>query len=220
MNWAPLLLSFQVAAIATLIATIVGVALATVLASWRFPGRDLIDVVVTTPMVLPPTVLGYYVLVILGRRSALGQAFEAITGSSIVFTRTGAIVAASIGSLPLIAKGARAALQGVDPTLVRAAYTLGAGRFRTYFAVRIPLAAPGILAGVMLGFARALGDFGVTLMVAGDIPGETQTASLAIYDAIQANRQGEAAGMIAVLSAFAIATLYIVNKLTRAPHEE
>lgn len=220
MNWAPLLLSVQVAAIATLIATIVGVALGTVLASWRFPGRDLIDVVVTTPMVLPPTVLGYYVLVLLGRRSTLGQAFEAITGSSIVFTRTGAIVAASIGSLPLIAKGARAALQAVDPTLVRAAYTLGAGRLRSYFAVRIPLAAPGILAGVMLGFARALGDFGVTLMVAGDIPGETQTASLAIYDAIQANRQGEAAGMIAVLSAFAIATLYIVNKLTRAPHEE
>jgi molybdate transport system permease protein len=219
-NWAPLLLSFQVAAVATLVATIVGVALATVLASWRFPGRDLIDVVATTPMVLPPTVLGYYVLVILGRRSALGQAFEAITGSSIVFTRTGAIIAASIGSLPLIAKGARAALQGVDPTLVRAAYTLGASRLRTYVAVRIPLAAPGILAGVMLGFARALGDFGVTLMVAGDIPGETQTASLAIYDAIQSNRQGEAAGMIAALSAFAIATLYTVNKLTRAPHEE
>jgi molybdate transport system permease protein len=218
-SWQPLLLSFQVAAAATAAATILGVALATLLASRRFPGRDLLDVLVTTPMVLPPTVLGYYVLVALGRRSALGRVFEALTGSSIVFTRTGAIVAASIGSLPLIVKGARAALQGVDPTLVHAAYTLGAGRLRAYFAIRIPLAAPGILAGVMLGFARALGDFGVTLMVAGDIPGETQTASLAIYDAIQADRQGEAAGMIAVLSALATATLYAVNKLTGAPHD-
>lgn len=220
MNWDPLLLSFEVAAVATVVATVLGVALATLLASWRFPGRDLIDVIVTTPMILPPTVLGYYVLVVLGRRSSLGHAFEALTGGSIVFTRTGAIIAASIGSLPLIVKAARAALQGVDPTLVRAAYTLGAGRLRAYFAVRVPLAAPGILAGVMLGFARALGDFGVTLMVAGDIPGETQTASLAIYDAIQADRPGEAGGMIAVLSAFAIATLYLVNKLTSTPHED
>jgi molybdate transport system permease protein len=218
-SWAPLLLSLQVAAIATVTATVFGVALATLLATRRFPGRDLIDVLVTTPMVLPPTVLGYYVLVAVGRRSVLGQTFEHLTGSSIVFTRTGAVVAASIGSLPLIAKGARTALQAVDPTLVRAAYTLGAGRLRTYFAVRIPLAMPGILAGVMLGFARALGDFGVTLMVAGDIPGETQTASLAIYDAIQGNREAEAVGMIAVLSAVAIATLYLVNKLTKAPHE-
>ncbi len=220
MSWDPLLLSFQVAAVATAVAAVLGIALATLLAARRFPGRDLIDVIVTTPMILPPTVLGYYVLVVLGRRSAIGQAFEALTGSSIVFTRTGAIVAAAIGSLPLIVKGARAALQGVDPTLIRAAYTLGAGRLRAYFAVHLPLAAPGILAGVMLGFARALGDFGVTLMVAGDIPGETQTASLAIYDAIQANRQDEAAGMIAVLSAFAIAILYAVNKLVRSPHGE
>ena len=220
MSWHPLLLSFEVATIATLLATIAGVALATLLALRRFPGRDLLDVIVTTPMVLPPTVLGYYVLVVLGRRSTIGQAYEDLTGSSIVFTRTGAIVAASIGAFPLIVKGARAALQGVDPTLIRAAYTLGAGRLRAYFAIRIPLAAPGILAGVMLGFARALGDFGVTLMVAGDIPGETQTASLAIYDAIQADRQGDAAGMIAVLSALAIVTLYAVNKLTRSPHDE
>lgn len=219
MSWGPLLLSFQVATVATVAATIAGVALATLLATRRFPGRDLIDVLVTTPMVLPPTVLGYYVLVAVGRRSIVGQTFEHLTGSSIVFTRTGAIVAASIGSLPLIVKGARTALQGVDPTLLRAASTLGAGRLRTYFAIHIPLALPGILAGVMLGFARALGDFGVTLMVAGDIPGETQTASLAIYDAIQANRQADAVGMIAVLSAVAITTLYLVNKLTKGPHD-
>jgi molybdate transport system permease protein len=165
-------------------------------------------------------VLGYYVLVALGRKSWIGETYEHITGSSIVFTRTGAVIAAAIGALPLIAKAARAALEGVDPTLLRAAQTLGATRSRAFFTVHLPLAAPGVLAGVMLGFARALGDFGVTLMIAGDIPGETQTASLAIYDAIQANRQGDAIGMIAVLSAFAIVTLYAVTKLTRKPHED
>jgi len=219
-EWQPLFLSFEIATLATLLATIIGVALATLLATKRFWGRDLLDVLITTPMVLPPTVLGYYVLVALGRKSWIGETYEHLTGNSIVFTRTGAVIAAAIGALPLIAKAARAALEGVDPTLLRAAQTLGATRTRAFFTVHLPLAAPGVLAGVMLGFARALGDFGVTLMIAGDIPGETQTASLAIYDAIQANRQDDAIGMIAVLSAFAIVTLYAVAKLTRKPHED
>ena len=219
MDWHPLLLSFKVAAIATLIATVLGIAIATLLTK-KFPGRDLLDVLFTTPMVLPPTVLGYYVLVVLGRRSWIGETYEDLTGSSIVFTQKGAVIAAAIGALPLVVKAARAALEGVDPTLMRAAQTLGASKVRAFFTVQLPLAAPGVLAGVMLGYARGLGDFGVTLMVAGDIPGETQTASLAIYDAIQANRQNDAAGMIAVLSAFAIVTLYAVNKLTRKPHED
>jgi molybdate transport system permease protein len=213
MDWAPLLLSIQVATIATLVAGMLGVGLATLLARGRFPGRDLIDVLVTAPMVLPPTVLGYYVLVAIGRRSAIGAAFESITGSAIVFTRTGAVVAATIGALPLIVKSARAALEAVDPTLINAARTLGAGPVRAFFTVHLPLASGGVLAGLMLGFARALGDFGVTLMVAGNIPGETQTAALAIYDAIQGNRETEAAGMIAVLTAVAVAVLYGVNKL-------
>jgi len=219
MDWHPLLLSFEIAAAATGVATLLGIALAMLLTK-RFPGRDLIDVLLTAPMVLPPTVLGYYVLVALGRRSSLGQAYEHLTGSSIVFTRFGAVIAASIGALPLVVKAARAALQGVDPNLIKAARTLGASPLRVFWTIRLPLAAPGVLAGVMLGFARALGDFGVTLMVAGDIPGETQTASLAIYDAIQANREADAVGMILVLSAFAIVVLYAVNKLTPPPHEE
>ena len=214
MEWAPLVLSFQVATIATVLAALVGVAMALLLANPRTPARDLLDVLVTAPMVLPPTVLGYYVLVAIGRRSALGMAFEALTGTSIVFTRTGAVVAATIGALPFVVKSARAALEGVDPTLVRAARTLGAGPVRAFFTVHLPLAAGGIVAGLMLAFAKSLGDFGVTLMVAGDIPGETQTASLAIYDAIQANREADAAVMILVLSVVAIGVLYTVNKLT------
>jgi len=217
---APLVLSLQIATLATILAAIVGVAIATLLANARFPGRDLVDVVVTAPIVLPPTVLGYYLLVVLGRRSGVGRVFEHLFGSSIVFTRTGAVVAATVGALPLVVKTGRAALEGVDVTLLRAARTLGASATRAFFTVQLPLAARGVVAALMLAFARSLGDFGITLMVAGDIPGETQTASLAIYDAIQEHREGAALAMVAALTAIAIGILYAVNKLsvTRERH--
>jgi molybdate transport system permease protein len=209
----PLALSLQIATVATLLAAVVGVGLATLLANVRFPGRDLVDVVVTAPIVLPPTVLGYYLLVSVGRRSFIGHVFEAIFGSPIVFTRTGAVLAATVGALPLVVKSGRAALEGVDVTLIRAARTLGAGAGRAFLTVQLPLAARGIVAALMLAFARSLGDFGITLMVAGDIPGETQTASLAIYDAIQEHRDQAALVMVVALSAIAVAILYTVNKL-------
>jgi molybdate transport system permease protein len=218
MEWSPLLLSLQVATLATAIAAALGIAMATLLASRRFFGRDLLDVLVTAPMVLPPTVLGYYVMVSVGKHSWIGQTWRSLTGSDIVFTKTGLVIAATIGALPLVVKSARAALEGVDPQLVKAARTLGAGPLRAFFTVHLPLAAPGTIAGVMLGFARALGDFGVTLMVAGDIPGRTRTASLAIYDAVQANKEARATGMILVLSGVAIFVLYGVNKLTGSRH--
>ncbi len=214
MAWSPLLLSFQVAFAATLLAAILGLALAALLANGRFPGRDLLDVLLTAPMVLPPTVLGYYLLVSIGRRSLIGSAFESITGSSIVFTKTGAVIAAMVGAIPLVVKSSRAALEGVDPNLIHAARTLGATPLRALLTVQVPLARRGIIASLMLAFARSLGDFGVTLMIAGDIPGETQTASLAIYDAIQAHRDAEALGMIAVLTTTALAMLYAANRLT------
>jgi molybdate transport system permease protein len=213
-DFAPLVLSLQIAAVATLIAAVAGVGLAVLLANVRFPGRDLVDVVATAPIVLPPTVLGYYLLVAVGRRSAVGHAFEAIFGVPIVFTRAGAVLAATVGALPLVVKSGRAALEAVDVTLVRAARTLGASPMRAIATVQLPLAARGILAALMLAFARSLGDFGITLMVAGDIPGETQTASLAIYDAIQEHRDAAALGMVAALTALAITILYTVNKLS------
>ena len=213
MTWSPLLLSFQVAILATLIAAVVGVLLAAWLANGRFPGRDLVDVILTAPMVLPPTVLGYYLLVSIGRRSLIGSAFESLTGSSIVFTRTGAVVAAAVGAFPLVVKSSRAALEGVDPILLHAARTLGATPLRAFLTVQLPLAQRGIIASLMLAFARALGDFGVTLMIAGDIPGETQTASLAIYDAIQAHRDADALALVAVLTACAMSMLYAANRL-------
>lgn len=213
----PLVLSFQIAFAATAAATVLGVAFGLLL-SRRFLGRDVLDVLVTAPIVLPPTVLGYYVLVLLGRNSLLGSAFESLTGTSIVFTKTGATIAALIGALPLTTKSARAALEGVDPRLVLAARTLGAGPARAFVTVHLPLASRGIVAGVMLGFARSLGDFGVTLMVAGDIPGETQTAALAIYDAIQAQRDRDAFVMACILTVVAAVMLYVVAKLTGRAH--
>jgi len=210
----PLVLSFETAAAATAIAGVVGLAVATVLANFRFPGRDLIDVVFTAPLVMPPTVLGYYLLVVLGIHSAIGRAFHAVTGTTIVFTVTGVIVAAVVGALPLVVKTARTALEEIDPTLVLAARTLGATRLRALLSVQLPLARRGIIAALMLAFARSLGDFGVTLMVAGNMPGKTQTASLAIYDAIQSHREDEAQVMVVVLTSIVGVLLYVVGKLT------
>jgi len=216
-DWVPLALSFRVAAQATLLATLFGVSIAALLAVVRPRGSELIDALVTAPMVLPPTVLGYYVLGGLGRQSEIGRLFERLTGEPIVFTQTGAVVAAAIGALPLVMKASRAAIEGVDPQLVAAARSLGAGRMRAFLTISLPLARGGVLAGVTLGFARALGDFGVTLMVAGSIPGVTRTASLAIYDLVQAGREREALGSVLVLSALAIGALYAVNRSSHGP---
>jgi molybdate transport system permease protein len=219
MTWAPLALSFEVAALATVIAGALGVALGGALAQGRLPARDLVDALVTAPMVLPPTVLGYYVLVSLGRQSAAGRAFEALTGSTIVFSRTGLVVAATLAALPFVTKSARAAMEDVDPRLVAAAQTLGASPLRAFLTVTLPLSSGGVAAGLALGFARALGDFGVTLMVAGNIPGVTRTGSLAIYDAVQAGRDAEAAGLVGAMTSIALFVLYGVNKATRRrPH--
>ena len=219
MNWQPLLLSFQVARVATAVAGVVGVALAGLLSRGRFPGRDLVDALVTAPMVLPPTVLGYYLLRLLGRGGAVGRAYESAVGAPLVFTPTAAVLAALVAALPFVVRSARAAMDDVDPRLTAAAATLGASPVRVFLTVVLPLSRGGVLAGVTLGFARALGEFGVTLMIAGNIPGLTQTGALAIYDAVQANRDAEAAGMVAVMSALAVAALLVGAKLTRQrPH--
>ncbi len=216
MSWQPLALSFEVAVLATLIAGALGVALAGVMARTRFPGSGLLEAVVTAPMVLPPTVLGYYLLVLLGRSSALGRVYESVVGSPIVFTRTGAVVAATVAAFPFVVRSSRAAIEEVDVRLTGAARTLGAGPLKVFFTIELPLALAGIVSGVTLGFARALGDFGVTLMIAGNIPGLTQTGALAIYDAVQANRDDDAAGMAAVMAAIAVAALLAVARLARA----
>jgi molybdate transport system permease protein len=215
MTWDPLWLSYKVALLATLIALVVGVGLATLLARPRLPGRELIDALLTIPLVLPPTVIGFYLLTALGKKSFLGSGFEDVFDVRLLFSFRGCVIASSVAALPMVVKSARVAIEDVDPTLVQAARTLGAGPLRIFASVTLPLAARGIIAGVILGFARALGEFGVTLMIGGDIPGETQTATLYIYDQIMANRDTSAYGMIAVLTATAIAVLWAVNHLNR-----
>lgn len=219
MTWAPLVFSFQVAILSTCLAGVVGVALAGLMARTRFVGNELLDALVTAPMVLPPTVLGYYLLIAVGRDSALGRVYESITGSPLVFSKAAVVLAAAIGALPFVVRAARAAMEDVDERLVGAAATLGASPLRVFLTIVLPLSRNGIFAGLTLGFARALGDFGVTLMVAGNIPGVTQTGALAIYDAVQASREAEAAGMAAVMTALGVAALYGASKLVRRrPH--
>ncbi len=211
--WVPLLLSLKVAAWATLLATVLGVAVAYGLSLWSSRWCDLVDAVLTLPMVLPPTVTGYYLLVLLGRRGWLGP-WLADMGIELVFTWQGAVVAASVVAFPMVLKAARAAFLDVDHRLEQAASALGVSPAAVFFRVSLPLASRGILAGVLLAFARALGEFGATLMVAGSIPGRTQTLSIAIYEAVQAGEDGYANFLVLVTSATCIAALCLAAWLT------
>ncbi len=214
MDWFPLWLSLRVAATATVFAGLVGVALAYLLAKGRFRGRGLLEAIASLPIVLPPTVLGYYLLVSLGVRSPIGRAWESAFGHPLVFTPTAAVVAASISAVPFVLRTARAAIEGVDPRFEQAARTIGLSEWRVAAQVTLPLARRGVIAGVAMGFARALGDFGVTVMLAGNIPGRTQTMPIAVYDAVQAGNSHRASTLSAVLGGIAIVVLVIVNRLS------
>ena len=213
-DWFPLWLSLRVALVSTLLAAAFGVALAYFLANREFHGKEVLDALVTLPLVLPPTVLGYYLLVVLGRESVLGRAYEFVFGHPLVFTVPAAILAALLHSAPLLIKSARAALESVDHSYERAARTLGAGEWRVFHAVTLPLALRPILAAVALAFARSLGDFGITLMVAGNIPGRTQTMALAIYDAVEAGNGDLARKLVIVISLIALGILWLANRLS------
>jgi molybdate transport system permease protein len=214
-DWFPFALSLRTAGLATLLASAVGVPLAWALARRSFPGRDLLGVVVLLPMVLPPTVLGYYLLVAIGRGSPVGRAAEALGVGRIVFTPTAAVLAAFVAALPFLTRAAQAGFEGVDPHYEDAARTLGRTELAIFATVTVPLAWRGIVAGVALGFARAMGEFGATLMVAGNIPGRTQTASIAIYDAVQAGRMADAHLLALLLSALAGGVLLLLTRLGR-----
>jgi molybdate transport system permease protein len=209
----PLRLTLQVAGLATLAALAAGTALAWALARFRFPGRDLLDAVCTLPLVMPPTVLGYYLLVLVGRRGIFGAWLQNTFGVTLIFTWQGAVLAAAVVSFPLVFKSARAALESVDRDLEDAARTLGVSEWGVFFRVALPLAMRGILAGAMLAFARAMGEFGATLMVAGNLPGRTQTLSLAVYSAVQAGRDDLAQALVALVSAVCVLILFSTAKL-------
>jgi molybdate transport system permease protein len=214
----PLALTLKVALIATLLALIAGAACGLLLARHRFPGREFIDALCTLPLVMPPTVLGYYLIVLIGRRGWLGRYLWDAFGINLMFTWQGAALASAIVAFPLVFKSARAAFEGVDMHLENAARTLGVSEIGVFIRVTLPLAWRGILAGTMLAFARAMGEFGATLMVAGNIPGKTQTLSLAVYDAVQASQDDLANFLVLLTSVVVIAILMGSGRLLKPAH--
>jgi len=207
-------LSLKVALWATAIDLLLGLAFGYLLARTRFVGRDVLDAVLTLPMVLPPTVLGYYLLVLIGRNGPIGAWLQSAFGINLIFTWQGAVIAAAVVGFPLVLKAARSAFEAVDVQFEQVARVLGVSRLGIFLRVTLPLAWRGVLAGALLAFARAMGEFGATLMVAGSIPGKTQTMSIAVYEAVHAGQDDTANLLVLITSVTCIAVLLLANRLT------
>ncbi|MEZ0328882.1 MAG: molybdate ABC transporter permease subunit [Dissulfuribacterales bacterium] len=215
MDATPLFLTIKVASLATMAAFLAGTATALVFSRFRFTGRELLDAVFTLPMVLPPTVLGYYLIVLFGKEGWIGHFLYRYFGVTLMFTWQGAVIAAAVVAFPLVFKSARAAIEGVDKDLENTARVLGKGEAEVFIRVTLPLAARGIVAGVMLAFARAMGEFGATLMIAGNIPGKTQTISMAVYNAVQTGNDNLANMLVIIMSIVCITVLLAAGRLCR-----
>jgi molybdate transport system permease protein len=207
----PLWLSIRVATLATVLVVALGLPLAYLLARFTFPLKSLVSGVLILPLVLPPTVLGYVLLQLLGRRAPVGWWLERTLGVVLVFHWSGAVVASAAAAFPLFFLPARGAIEGVDSELEDVARLLGRRELSVFLAVTLPLAWRGIAAGAVLTFVRALGDFGATMMVAGNIPGRTQTAALAIYQAVEAHHTGQAGWLSLWVSMISVAALWVVQ---------
>ncbi len=213
MDLFPIFLSLRVATLSTILAGLFGIGLAWLLAHRRFPGRTLLESVVILPLILPPTVVGFYLLLLLGHSGPFGKALEA-AGLEVIFTWRAAVIAATVASLPLVVKAVQAAFESIDSRLESAARTFRPAA-SVLLTVTLPLAWRGILAGLILAFARGMGEFGITLMLAGSIPGRTQTLPLAIYDAVQSNDLAQANALALVTIGIVTALLFILSRLPR-----
>ncbi len=211
MDWHPVILSLRVAIIATIAVTCLGVPLTRLMARREFYGKDVLEAAITLPMVLPPSVVGYGLLLLIGKNGLLGKALAGL-GLTLVFTWWAAVIASTVVSFPLMYQSAKAAFKSVDVNYEKAARTLGASEIRIFFTVTLPLAWPGILAGLVLSFARALGEFGATLMVAGNIPGQTQTIPTAIYFAVESGKTVMARTLVAIVTVFSFIVIFWVNR--------
>lgn len=211
--WIALRLTLKVAGVATLINVFIGIGIAYVFARKSFWGKEVLDAVLTLPMVMPPTVLGYYLLVLIGRNGPIGQFLKQYFDINLIFTWQGAVIAAAIVSFPLVFKAARAAFESLEPQYEQAARVLGISESALFFRVTLPLAWRGILSGVLLSFARSSGEFGATLMVAGSIPGQTQTLSIAVYEAVQAGQDQVANFLVLLTSVVCMSVLLVSGKL-------
>lgn len=217
--WFPVFLSLKVAAISTALSFAFGLGLARFLLYKRGAARALIEPIVLLPMVMPPTVLGYILLTVLGRRGLIGSLLSA-AGVQVIFTWAAAVIASTVVSLPLMYQSCRAALRNVDEQYAAAARTLGLGEIGIFFKIVLPLAAPGVIAGTALSFARALGEFGATLMIAGNIPGKTQTLPMALYLAVEAGRSGDARRLLIVSVAAAFALILVIGACERVSYSQ
>jgi molybdate transport system permease protein len=215
MIWPSLRLSLLVVSLATLIIGVVGTALGFLFAKRSFRGKDILDAVFTLPMVLPPTVTGYYLILLLGRRGLLGGPLYSLSGWTVTFTWIAAVIASTVVALPLMIKSARAAIESVDVDYEIASYVMGKSEVETFFRITLPLAGRGILAGIVLSFARAFGEFGATLMLAGNIPGRTQTMPLAIYEAVVSGEDERAKWLALILTGISVTVVYLTNRLSR-----
>jgi len=215
MIWQALRISLLVVSVATVAIALIGTALGFLLAKREFRGKDVLDAILTMPMVLPPTVTGYYLILLLGRRGLIGQPLYGLTGWTVTFTWIAAVIASTVVALPLMIKSARAAIESVDIDYEIASYTLGKSECETFFRITLPLARRGIWAGIVLSFARAFGEFGATLMVAGNIPGRTQTMPLAIYQAVVSGEDVYARWLALILTGISVTVVYLTNRLSR-----
>ena len=215
MIWEPLKLSLLVVSVAIVIIASLGLAIGLLLAKARFHGQELLASFFTLPLVLPPTVSGYYLIVLLGRHGLIGEPIYSLTGWTVAFTWQAAVIAAIVLALPLMIVSARAAIESVNPQFEIASYTLGKSWLATFFLITLPLARRGILAGIVLSLTRALGEFGATFMLAGNIPGKTQTMPLAIYEAVISGEDKRAQILALILTGISVAAVYLTNKLTK-----
>ena len=211
----PIILSLKVASLAVCIVFVFGIAIARFMARKDFMGKNIIESIIILPMVLPPTVLGYGMLILLGKRGFLGQMLMEQFGIQIIFTWWAAALASAVVSFPLMYQSAKAAFASVDIYLEQAARTLGTGEMRIFLTITLPLAWPGILAGLVLAFARALGEFGATLMVAGNIPGKTQTIPLAIYSAVESGDDEVAKTLVLTITILSFAAVFFLNRWSK-----
>ena len=215
MSWEPIILTLRLAGLTAAILVVVGVPIAYWLTYSRWRWKFLVEAVVALPLVLPPTVLGFYVLVAVSPRSPLGQMYQTLTGHSLAFTFEGLLFASVLYSLPFAVQPFTSAFGAVDQKLVEASWTLGVSRLKTFLRVTLPLSAAGVVTGVVLSFAHTLGEFGVVLMVGGNIPGVTRTVSIDIYDEVQALNYPAAAQTALVLLLFSFVILSVVYALNR-----
>ena len=212
----PVLISMKIAIVATVITAVLGTALGLLFVRKDFPGKDIFEVLITLPMVMPPSVTGYILLLIIGKKGFVGRILQNVFDINLIFTWQAACIAAAVVSLPLMYQSCKSAFMSVDRTYENAARTLGANEWTVFSKVTLPLAWPGLVSGLVLSFARALGEFGATLMVAGNIPGKTENIPIATYFAVESNNMEKANFLMLVVVFFSFITIFSLNKWLRS----